>query len=161
MGGGGWGGGEGVGGIIFHPSLHFVVFNRYRKRRVHNTANLLTGESEVAPGTLKVAQGATDVVPDVISYYHPNLTINLVEDYTQWTPGSVPQPLDKCECQGTPPPPPLQCKAADLTFFFVFVFVFVSVVEFDPETGGYYPVLYINNYWNLAQDYIPLNDTTR
>ena len=73
------------------------MFNKYRKRRVHNTANLLTGEADVAPGTVKVAQGATDVVPDIISYYHPNLTINLVEDYTQWSAGSVPQPLDKCE----------------------------------------------------------------
>ena len=73
------------------------VFNRYRKRRVHNTANLLTGESDVAPGTIKVAQGATDVVPDIISYYHPNMTVNLVEDYSQWTQGSVPQPLDNCE----------------------------------------------------------------
>lgn len=30
------------------------VLNRYRKRRVHNTANLLTGESDVAPGSIKV-----------------------------------------------------------------------------------------------------------
>lgn len=67
---------------------------------MHNTANLLTGESDVAPGTIKVAQGATDVPPDIISYYHPNLTMNLVEDFTQWTPGSVPQPLDKCEFRG-------------------------------------------------------------
>ena len=35
------------------------------------------------------------------------------------------------------------------------------VVEFDPETGGYYPILYLNNYWNLAKDYQPLNDTTK
>ena len=78
-------------------ALFLLVFNRYRKRRVHNTANLLTGESDVAPGTIKVPQGKTDVVPDVISYYHPNLTINLVEDYTAWTKGAIPQPLDKCE----------------------------------------------------------------
>ncbi len=75
-----------------------TVFNKYRKRRVHNTANLITGESDVAPGSLKVDQGKTDTVPEIISYYHPNLTINLVEDYTVWTRGSIPQPVDKCEC---------------------------------------------------------------
>ncbi len=74
-----------------------LVFNKYRKRRVHNTANLLTGESDVAPGSLKVGQGVTDTVPDIISYYHPNVTVNLVEDYTQWAKDSVPQPLDKCK----------------------------------------------------------------
>ena len=78
-------------------SYFCAVFNKYRKRRIHNTANLLTGESDVAPGTIKVAQGATNVEPDIISYYHQNMTINLVEDYTRWTQGSIPQPLDKCE----------------------------------------------------------------
>ncbi len=72
------------------------MFNKYRKRHVHNTANLLTGEADVAPGSLKVGQGVLDTVPDIISYYHSNLTVNLVEDYTLWTQGSVPQPLDKC-----------------------------------------------------------------
>ena len=28
------------------------------------------------------------------------------------------------------------------------------------ETGGYFPILYLNDYWNLAQEYMPLNDTT-
>ena len=85
---------ENKGTLLFVP-----VFNRYRKRRVHNTVNLLTGESDVAPGTMKVGQGVVDAVPEIISYYHPNLTINLVEDYTQWSPSSVPQPLDKCKRQ--------------------------------------------------------------
>jgi len=30
------------------------VLNKYRKRRVHNTANLLTGKADVAPGSIKV-----------------------------------------------------------------------------------------------------------
>lgn len=75
---------------------HHAVLNKYRKRRIHNTANLLTGEAEVAPGSLKVAQGDTVTEADIISYYHPNITICLVEDYTRWAKGSVPQPLDNC-----------------------------------------------------------------
>ena len=49
---------------------------------------------------MKVPQGSSDVTPDVISYYHPNITINLVDDHTQWVKGSVPQPMDKCEGGG-------------------------------------------------------------
>ena len=46
---------------------------------------------------MKVPQGSSDVTPDIISYYHPNITVNLVDDHTQWVKGSVPQPLDKCK----------------------------------------------------------------
>ena len=46
---------------------------------------------------MKVPQGSSDVTPDIISYYHPNITVNLVDDHTQWVKGSVPQPMDKCE----------------------------------------------------------------
>lgn len=35
------------------------------------------------------------------------------------------------------------------------------VLVFDNGSDGYYPILYINDYWNLAQDYMPINDTTR
>jgi hypothetical protein len=30
------------------------LFNKYKKRRVHRTANLITGESDIAPGSIKV-----------------------------------------------------------------------------------------------------------
>lgn len=45
----------------------------------------------------QVPQGTTDVQPEVTSYYHPNLTINLVDDHTRWVEGSIPQPMDKCK----------------------------------------------------------------
>lgn len=72
--------------------------NKYRKRRVHNTANLITGQAEVAPGAIKVPRGTVGVAPDIISYYHPNITVNLVDDQTAWTKGSVPPPFDQCVC---------------------------------------------------------------
>ena len=33
----------------------------------------------------------------MISHWHPNITINLVDDHTPWVKGSVPPPLDQCE----------------------------------------------------------------
>ena len=45
----------------------------------------------------KVPQGATGVPPEIVSYYHPNLTLNLVDDHTHWVEGTIPQPMDKCE----------------------------------------------------------------
>lgn len=44
----------------------------------------------------------------------------------------------------------------------IFFFSMLSLVlVFDNGSDGYYPILYINDYWNLAQDYMPINDTTR
>lgn len=34
---------------------------------------------------------------EYVSHWHPNLTINLVVDQTNWVYGQVPQPLDECE----------------------------------------------------------------
>lgn len=34
---------------------------------------------------------------EVISHWHPNITINIVDDHTPWVKGSVPPPLDQCE----------------------------------------------------------------
>ncbi|KAH9380566.1 hypothetical protein HPB48_017324 [Haemaphysalis longicornis] len=33
-------------------------------------------------------------------------------------------------------------------------------VEFEPTTGKYYPIVYLNDYWNLVRDYQAINDTT-
>jgi hypothetical protein len=32
-------------------------------------------------------------------------------------------------------------------------------VDFDVYTGKYYPVVYLNDYWNLLADYYPINNT--
>lgn len=34
---------------------------------------------------------------EYVSHWHPNLTVNLVVDQTNWVYGQVPQPLDECE----------------------------------------------------------------
>ena len=32
---------------------------------------------------------------EIVSHWHPNITINIVHDFTQWTRGMVPAPLDE------------------------------------------------------------------
>ena len=47
---------------------------------------------------LTLQQSLTSNKPaEIISYWHPNLTINLMDDQTPWTQGAVPQPLDECK----------------------------------------------------------------
>lgn len=111
--------------------IHEVeLFNRYKKVRVHNTANLLTGKAEVAPGEIKASDRPEGVESEIVSYWHPNITVNLVYDGSQFIPGQVPEPLNK-------------------------------YIQFNESGTGYYPVLYLNDYWNLAQEYMPLNNTMK
>lgn len=41
------------------------------------------------------------------------------------------------------------------------IFFSLLVVEFEPLSGNYYPILYINDYWNLMRDYTPINETVK
>jgi len=41
------------------------------------------------------------------------------------------------------------------------LYVLFTDVEFLPDGLSYYPVLYFNDYWNLNQDYMPINSTTK
>ena len=45
-------------------------------------------------------QNANETAVEILSHWHPNLTINLIDDHTPWTRGHVPAPLD--DCQYTP-----------------------------------------------------------
>lgn len=65
--------------------------NKFKKIHYKKTVNLLTGSTEQS---LEDQQKAEKMESEIISHWHPNLTINLVYDYTQWMRGRVPPPLD-------------------------------------------------------------------
>ncbi|KAJ8256399.1 hypothetical protein COCON_G00185510 [Conger conger] len=69
------------------------MLNKYKRRKFQKTKNLLTGETEADPEVIKRAESHGPV--EVISHWHPNLTINMVDDHTAWVKGSVPPPLDQ------------------------------------------------------------------
>jgi len=100
--------------------------NKFMKRKYKKTSNLLTGTTEQSEeDQAKAAAGLTEI----ISHWHPNLTLNVVYDHTPWVPGQVPPPLDE-------------------------------FVEFTPSLQQYKPILWLNDYWNLNRDYMPINSTT-
>ncbi|CAG2107140.1 unnamed protein product [Medioppia subpectinata] len=100
--------------------------NRYKRRYYKKTHNLLSGETVATKEEQEKAEA--NIKHEVMSHWHPNLTINIIDDHTPWVRGSVPVPLDE-------------------------------FVEFEPTTGQYYPIVYVNDYWNLGRDYMPINDT--
>ncbi|KXJ13308.1 cleft lip and palate transmembrane protein 1 homolog [Exaiptasia diaphana] len=96
----------------------------FKKRRISKTVNLLSGK--IDPEAIKAAEIKSQ---EIINYWHPNLTINVMDDQTPWTPGAVPPPMDE-------------------------------FIIFDNITNSYFPLLYLNSYWNLQSDYMPINETT-
>lgn len=67
------------------------MLSKYKKIKRVKTHNLLAGEKEIFEKELDNA-----LVEDrILAHWHPNLTINLVTDQTNWVKGSVPPPLDE------------------------------------------------------------------
>merc|ERR1719232_2518371 len=66
--------------------------NKFMKRKYKKTANLITGETELTEEQQAKAELG---VTEIISHWHPNITLNIVYDYTPWVPGQVPPPLDE------------------------------------------------------------------
>lgn len=123
--------------------------NKYSKRIYKTTKNLLTGSTEKDE---EYQAKAKENVVEIISYWHPNMTINLVDDHTPWQPNAVPPPLNECNIPETNQqqinrPNLLMCSIKYID------------IEFDKASGKYYPILYLNDYWNLNADYQPINAT--
>ncbi|XP_063426507.1 putative lipid scramblase CLPTM1 [Mytilus trossulus] len=66
--------------------------NKFKKRKFQNTVNLLTGETDVHPDLIKKENMSSF---EILSHWHPNLTINMMDDHTPWARGSLPAPLDE------------------------------------------------------------------
>ncbi|KAL3193409.1 hypothetical protein MRX96_017636 [Rhipicephalus microplus] len=109
-----------------HTVYRKKQLNKYKKLRYKRTQNLLTGETAATPEMVEKAEAMKE---EILSHWHPNLTVNIIVDHTPWTQGQVPMPVDQ-------------------------------YVEFEPTTGKYYPIVYINDYWNLIRDYQAINETT-
>lgn len=73
---------------------------------------------------------------EIISHWHPNITINIVHDFTQWTQGAVPPPLDEY-VQFTP--------AADryVMLFYLFFLCYIQVLSKLPHKRKLWYHLYL------------------
>ncbi|XP_046388028.1 cleft lip and palate transmembrane protein 1 homolog [Ischnura elegans] len=75
-----------------HVSYSRRMLNKFKKQRYTKTHNLLTGETAASEEEVKKAETLKE---EIVSHWHPNLTINIVADQTRWVYGSVPPPLDE------------------------------------------------------------------
>lgn len=102
--------------------------NKYKKKFYRKTTNLLTGKTELSEHEQQKAEEG--IKWEILNFWHPNITVNLVTDFTSWSRGQLPPPLDEA-------------------------------VKFDPTSNRYYPIVFFNNYWNLANEYQPVNETVK
>ncbi|XKL66053.1 hypothetical protein PGB90_009473 [Kerria lacca] len=74
---------------IVHSSKRL---NKYKKRFFVKTQNLLTGETATSKEDIEKAKRMNS---EIVSHWHPNLTICLITDQTEWTQGMVPSPINE------------------------------------------------------------------
>lgn len=65
--------------------------NKFKRLRFKKTQNLLTGETTATPEEIMKAE---TVKTEVISHWHPNLTVNLVTDQSTFIQGAVLPPFN-------------------------------------------------------------------
>ena len=71
--------------VRFDHQLYFHY--RFKKKTYGKTANLLTGKTDA---TQEEQDKANEwIKQEIFSHWHPNITVNLVVDYTNWAPGQV------------------------------------------------------------------------
>ncbi|XP_043263758.1 cleft lip and palate transmembrane protein 1 homolog isoform X1 [Colletes gigas] len=74
-----------------YMSYSRIMLNKFKKIKYQKKHNLLTGETTATKEEIEKAEVMNQ---EYVSHWHPNLTINLVTDQTNWVHGHVPSPLD-------------------------------------------------------------------
>lgn len=72
--------------LYFQVLYNVRQLNKYKKKYYKKTQNLLTGKTEQTEEEQKKAEVMSF---EVLNYWHPNITINLVDDQTAWQKGAV------------------------------------------------------------------------
>ncbi|XP_014250283.1 cleft lip and palate transmembrane protein 1 homolog [Cimex lectularius] len=75
-----------------HVAYSSKQLNKFKKLRFTRTQNLLTGETALSATEIEQAEKTNQAI---MSHWHPNITINLVTDQTNWIQGTVPSPLNE------------------------------------------------------------------
>lgn len=150
--------------------------NKYKKKYYKKTQNLLTGKTEQTEEEQKKAEVMSF---EVLNYWHPNLTISLVDDQTAWQRGAFLNTfqlfrkihvLKVCMeffvnknnrivtlCS----PNWFIIKLAAICFAGSLPSPLDEAVKFDPIDNTYKPIFFFNDYWNLAADYMLINSSVQ
>ncbi|KAL6652701.1 hypothetical protein ACP70R_011626 [Stipagrostis hirtigluma subsp. patula] len=112
-----------------HPVVTFLPKSKAGKKKS------LLGDSEESekqapPKENEESEDKVEGPVEYIAYWKPNITINLVDDFTRYAHNNVPATVAPC---------------ADLNV--------------DPSTSNYYPTVFFNEFWLLRDKLIALNET--
>ncbi|KAL0448278.1 UNVERIFIED_CONTAM: Cleft lip and palate transmembrane protein 1 [Sesamum latifolium] len=156
-----------------HPVVTYLPKSKADKRKS------LLGNSQDSDGerdseVVKVApvDDKEDEPVEWRSYWKPNITINLVDDFTRYPQNAVPPNIAPCilksylclyMCTHE-----LVLIGGNMPFFGeqtgpgyngsepILTRAFLNV---EPSTGNYYPTIFFNEFWLLRDKLIPINET--
>ncbi|KAL7677497.1 hypothetical protein ACOME3_003735 [Neoechinorhynchus agilis] len=131
--------------------------NKYRRRSYHQTKNLLTGQTD---HDQEYQRKAELQVVEILSFFHPNMTINIIDDQTQWSASKLAPPFDR------------YVKLASKTTYFPMIRErLISSWCLPPKSriaadlcgtrDHRLSAHDLNDYWNLNSEYFELNETVK
>jgi hypothetical protein len=82
--------------LLAELELYSRIFELQKDPSTFIHLNLLTCSLVYCNYLFFYQKPGSETPKEIISYWHPNLTINIIDDHTAWVPGSVPPPLDEC-----------------------------------------------------------------
>ncbi|PWA56483.1 transmembrane CLPTM1 family protein [Artemisia annua] len=124
-----------------HPVVTYLPKAKANKKKSLLGNSKGTNEDEaVSEGVEEPEADSKDDGPtEYISYWKPNITINLVDDFTKYTKGLFHLMF-----------------AHNLNFLTCF-----ADMNIEPTTGNYYPTVFFNEFWLLRDKLIAINDTVK
>ncbi|KAK6923650.1 Cleft lip and palate transmembrane 1 [Dillenia turbinata] len=161
-----------------HPVVTFLPKSKADKRRSLLGNSKVSDEGEVISEVIDESQEESkeDGPVEWVPYWKPNITINLVDDFTRYPHNAVPpniRPLgEHCvTCGIVSQFLGIQSKnlvakkrLLYLELCYSCDLVFVDPKEaynlnVEPGSGNYYPTIFFNEFWLLRDKLIPINDT--
>lgn len=123
-------------GYSTEKAVHFFrPLNQYLpKKKAKKLKNLLSDRSDVEKEKEEEEESTPDV--QIVSYYHPNFTVSLVPDSGDMKYSMMQDPIRKhVELEST------------------------GARDISGQNGWYYPIVYLNTFWQLRSHMVELNST--
>ncbi|KAL0890555.1 hypothetical protein Bca101_014538 [Brassica carinata] len=122
-----------------HPVATYFPKRKANKKKslLGNAKESDESQPEVEIVVDKNSKVKEEVPVEWVSLWKPNVTINLVDDFTHYSQNGVPPNI-----------------APRILLFLLFTDLLV-----EPSSGNYYPTIYFNEFWLLRDKMIPMNET--
>lgn len=94
---------------------------------------------------MSIQAASEDAELTTISFWKPNITISIVDEFKTYSPSSLPQQLKQ--------------RNGQKVFFVLFIYFLSLDYRFFRDGQSYFPIVHYNDFWLLYENLMPINNT--